>query len=541
MPRIFTALFCFSLLSGLQAQERRSGELLLQLSGDAVINTVISQLRQQLPAADFSYMDAPAEDWRMYRLHFDETSVTAQQALETARRIQSIRAVQLNFRSLERYTEPNDPEWWRQSDMAMINAPAAWDVSTGGFTLQGDTIVVAVLEKGAEMAHPDLKDQHQFNWAEIPNNFIDDDNNGYVDDYAGWDARNGGDGNGNGGTHGTMVNGIIGASGNNAKGVSGVNWNIRLLNISNTEYENEIIAGYRYVAAMRKLYNQTNGAKGQFVVVSNASFGIDFAKAQDHPLWCAVYDSLGKVGVLSVGATANSGNSDIDVVGDMPTSCPSEYLITVTNVDNFDNKVSGAGYGTQSIDLGAPGQNVYSTGVDVNGLPNYGTNSGTSFSAPHVSGSVALLYSLNCPNFVNDALTDPAAAARRVRNVLFENVAPNASLNGKASTDGRLDLGAAVQAVQDFCGGVRGPMEILWLGPNPARNQVAVYYQTPTYDDYELRVFNMLGQLMYETTISPDPFATPRYEFNINSYPPGMYSVVISRYKLVRTKKFLKI
>jgi hypothetical protein len=72
------------------------------------------------------------------------------------------------------------------------------------------------------------------------------------------------------------------------------------MNVSGMDLESHIIEGYVYVFRTRKLYNQTNGAKGAFVVATNASFGFDNRKAADHPVWCAMYDSLGTVGVLSV-------------------------------------------------------------------------------------------------------------------------------------------------------------------------------------------------------------------------------------------------
>lgn len=169
-----------------------------------------------------------------------------------------------------------------------------------------------------------------YNRRETPNNGIDDDNNGYVDDYRGYDVRFGGNAAGNLGFHGTAVNGIIGARGNNDIGI-GVNWNVKLMNFSNVATDAEIVTAYEYAAKMRRRYNQTNGREGAFVVATNASFGKDFEQAVDHPLWCAAYDSLGVVGVLSAAATINK-NVDVDAQGDMPSTCSSEYLLVVTNV-----------------------------------------------------------------------------------------------------------------------------------------------------------------------------------------------------------------
>ena len=524
------------------ASGRKPGEILLQLQGDATSASVLAEFNQYLPAeAQAELLISRAEDWRVARLGFDEDRVPAAEALALARRIPGVRAAQFNHRAPDRNKEPNDPEWWRQDDMSLIGAPEAWDAATGGLSPAGDTIVAAVLEKGLLLAHPDLLANRWFNWADRPDNNLDDDGNGYVDDHASWDARFGGDGPGNSGSHGTGVNGIIGAQGNNNQGVTGVNWQVKLMNLTNVEYENEIIDAYYYVHKMRRLYNQTNGVQGAFVVTTNASFGIDREKAEDHPLWCAVYDSLGKVGILSIGATSNSGNSNVDVVGDMPTSCPSEFLITVTNTDKLDNLVSGAGFGPLSIDLGAPGKDTYTTSNSGPNTATYGTLGGTSASAPHVTGAVALLYSLDCPQFTADALTSPADCARRVRDILLDNVEPNPTLEGKTTTGGRLSLSGAVSAVQKSCGANKGPLDILTIKPSPARDQIEIEFQTPNFNAYPIRIFNALGQLMYEKSVQPEPFAPSREIVPVRTWPAGVYWVAISRGKYVKSKKFLKI
>lgn len=81
------------------------------------------------------------------------------------------------------------------------------------------------------------------------------------------------------------------------------------------------LRAYGYCLKQRRVYNQTNGSKGAFVVVTSSSFGVDYGQPANYPLWCAFYDSLGNAGILSAGATANL-NINIDVTGDIPTSCP---------------------------------------------------------------------------------------------------------------------------------------------------------------------------------------------------------------------------
>jgi hypothetical protein len=265
---------------------------------------------------------------------------------------------------------------------ADIDAPEAWDFTTGGLTALGDTIVVAIIDGGCDLNHQDLT--YWINWAEIPGNGIDDDGNGYIDDYRGWNAI-ANNGNVPSNSHGTHVSGIAGAKGNNNLGVSGVNWNVKIMPIAGSSgNEATVVAAYGYVLEMRSLYNETNGVQGAFVVSTNASFGVDFGQPANYPLWCAIYDSLGVQGVLSCGATANN-NVNIDVVGDIPTACPSPWMIAVTNTTNNDVKNSGAAYGLTTIDLGAPGTSILNT------LPgnSYGNLTGTSMATPTVTGAIA--------------------------------------------------------------------------------------------------------------------------------------------------------
>jgi subtilisin family serine protease len=150
-------------------------------------------------------------------------------------------------------------------------------ITTGGLTVQGDTIVVAVIDCGADITHEDLN--FWKNYLEIPGNGIDDDTNGYVDDFDGWNAQSQ-TGVITSCSHGTHVSGIIGAIGNNTTGVVGVNWNVKIMPVQpSSTNEALVVAAYTYVYNMRRLYNQTNGAKGAFIVATNSSFGVNFRSA----------------------------------------------------------------------------------------------------------------------------------------------------------------------------------------------------------------------------------------------------------------------
>ena len=165
------------------------------------------------------------------------------EALEILKANRLTALAQHNHRVQLRNTVPDDASYTQQWSLnntgqnggvagADIDAELAWDITTGGLTAAGDTIVVAVIDGGFQMNHPDLVMNYYVNRSEIPGNGQDDDGNGYVDDVSGWDAY-ADDGTIPSDQHGTHVSGIIGAKGNNGIGVSGVNWDAKILPIFN--------------------------------------------------------------------------------------------------------------------------------------------------------------------------------------------------------------------------------------------------------------------------------------------------------------------
>lgn len=352
---------------------------------------------------------------------------------------------------------------------ADIDAPEAWEISTGGVTADGDTIVIAIIDGGCDLNHNDL--HYWYNHAEIPNNSVDDDSNGYVDDYRGWNAY------GNNGTvpshsHGTHVSGISGAKGNNNLGVSGVNWNSKIMPIAgSSSNESTVIAAYGYLLEMRSLYNETNGMRGAFIVSTNASFGVDQGQPANYPLWCAIYDSLGAQGVLSCGATANA-NWNIDVVGDVPTGCPSPYMISVTNTTRTDSKNSGAAYGLTTIDLGAPGTSVLSTYPN----NNYSSLTGTSMATPQVSGAIALMFAAADSLRLAMYKSDLSNGAIMFRDILFDATDSIPTLQGITVTGGRLNVYNALLPLS----GPPVPVELLSFDSSVSDNSVILNWSTAT-------------------------------------------------------------
>lgn len=359
--------------------------------------------------------------------------------------------------------EPNDPDFgfqWYLNNTgqsgglpgADLGAPAAWDITTGGNSPAGDTVVVAVIDGGLCPYCPELSNNLWINHQEIPNDGIDNDGNGYFDDYKGWNVNEQNDNIiGSSSAHGTSVAGIIAARGNNHIGISGILWDTKLMFVAGTSggltTESQILGAFEYVYKARKTYNETDGAKGAFVVAVNCSFGIDYGTPEQSPLWCDMIQQLGEVGILTVAATSN-GNWDVDEYGDMPTTCPTDYLISVTGLDHFDEKVSPAAWGSTSVDIGAYGEDIYTTKV---GTPVYGVVSGTSFAAPQVTGALGLLYTAPCPNLITLTKENPDAGALLAKNTLLNAAVPNASLYNITTTGGRLQLHQLLSQYESNC------------------------------------------------------------------------------------------
>lgn len=416
---------------------------------------------------DFRLQDRISPPLHIYVFHFDHGKANELRLLSSIRRDPAVVAAQFNHFIDLRETVPDDPLFENQwqyinpgTDGGLENADLdidlAWDVTTGGLTADGDTIVVCVIDDGVNISHEDLAENLWINRAEIPDNGIDDDLNGYIDDYRGWNVLQDNDDIGAGGTHGSSVTGVIGAVGNNGVGVSGVNWRVKLMTVKSNFNTSEatVIEAYSYPLIQRMRYNETNGLEGAFVVATNASWGRDRGFAEDAPIWCGLYDSLGVHGILSVGATANM-NLDVDVEGDLPTTCPSDYLLSVTNIDRNDEKVAGAGYGPLSIDLGAYGQEAYTTTRS-----NYGLFMGTSSATPHVTGAIALLYAAPCPTLMAVAKSDPAGAALLIRDYILNFTTPNTSLEDITVTGGRLNINNSMQALMANCQDCQPPTSV---------------------------------------------------------------------------------
>jgi subtilisin family serine protease len=272
------------------------------------------------------------------------------------------------------------------------------------------------------------------------------------------------------------------------------------------------------------LYNTSNRKKGSFIVASNSSFGEDNAFAADHPIWCMMYDSMGHAGILSTAATTNNFNN-VDNVGDMPTTCGSNYLITVTDMNRYA-QLSG-GYGPTSIDIGAPGDDIMSTYPGT-----YGLNSGTSMACPHVSGAIALIYARPCATFVKQAITNPSATALFVRNLILNNVDYSSALDGKTTTSGTLNIYKsllATDSVQCYKIDSINKFQIVSVFPNPLiAGTLHIRYSTEKAETAELYIHNILGQAINHFTLPESSREITQVDIPFYGLASGIYYLTIS-------------
>lgn len=297
-----------------------------------------------------------------------------------------------------------------------IRALKAWSRTRGS-----TNIVVAVIDTGIRYTHEDLVANMWKNPGEIPNNGIDDDGNGYIDDVYGIDTvNNDGDPFDIDG-HGTSCAGIIGATGNNGKGISGVCWDVKLMALKFMEGSSGSTEG-----AVRCIeYAVAKGAK-----ILNNSWGTP-AGAFD-PGIKATIDAAGQAGALCIFPVGNENGVDIDANPVYPAGYDSANIISVMSFDEKGVRASHSNYGATTVDIAAPGISI----LTCTGTGNYGYRNGTSVAAPHVSGACALLYSLN-----------PQLDWRQVKQIILDTADTSDALAGLCVTGGRLNLARAVSRV----------------------------------------------------------------------------------------------
>jgi subtilisin family serine protease len=413
------------------------GEVIVRLKTGTALREEDMKILEGAGAMEVERLDFPATETSgpqapILRIKLNERTSVAEAIAELLRDPAVLYAVPNNTYELQgRPTVTNDPvspndlhtRLWGLHNPgggtsvadADIDAPEAWAIGTGS----RNGPLVAILDTGADYNHPDLNANIWTNPGEVAGDGIDNDSNGVIDDVRGYNAfaNNGNPMDGH--SHGTHVAGTIGAVGNNGIGVVGVNWEARMMPVkifsdAGSTTTDAIIRGINYATRM--------GAR----VTSNSWGG--------GPANQAIKDAFGTSPAMHLIASGNNGRNN-DLTPTYPAGYDLDNIISVGSSTKAERMSSFSNYGATSVDLVAPGSDIYST------TPNgrYGSMSGTSMATPHVSGAVALLLS-----------EEPDLTNAQVRSRLLAAVDTFAAYQGKTVTGGRLNVAKLLQNATDL-------------------------------------------------------------------------------------------
>lgn len=342
------------------------------------------------------------------------------------------------------FFNPNDPFYTEQWYLRKIQASSAWEKVTGSTNVK-----VAILDTGVYFRHPDLIDNIWTNFNEVPNDGLDNDNNGYIDDFNGWDfIENDNDPSPDfkeqnatkqGINHGTIVAGVLGAMGNNERGITGVNWRVSMmpLRVLNSQGNGSTATVER---AIRYAINQG-------VDIINLSF---VGSGYSELLYRTILEAYNK-GILVVAASGNDPAKvqDLDHHPLYPVCFVGpqgeNMILGVAASNGLDERAAFSSVGTTCIDITAPGTGFFSTtGYDAaspDALREYYSDgwSGTSVAAPLVSGVAALAKALDKNLIAQDLIS----LIRKNSDNIYDK---NPALEGKMG-QGRLNAFSVVQAV----------------------------------------------------------------------------------------------
>ena len=313
--------------------------------------------------------------------------------------------------------EPNDPYYPSQWNLPKIEAPAAWDITTGS-----DKVVIALIDTGVDLYHPELKDKIWTNPGETPGNDFDDDGNGYIDDVHGWDFVNWDDEPRDDNGLGTYVATIAAAETNNGFGIAGVSWGAEIMPVKVFDKDGR---GYLYKIVGGIYYAADKGAKIINVDLATPNYSTSLENATTYA------HNKGSLIVAPVGDCGDRCNGLENPVT-YPAALP--HVLAVAATSQNDERMFFSGYGPY-VDVAAPGERI--SGFWLRDYVQYST---TVAAAAHVSGLAALIWSVN-PTLTNDEVAD-----------IIESTAVDLGEPGRDDKfgHGRIDASAAVMTTTHY-------------------------------------------------------------------------------------------
>ncbi len=384
-----------------------------------------SHVREAVGAS--SYREMPTLD--VLEL-YPGTSVT--EALERVPQMRQVAYAEPNYR-VSTEEEPNDPlyqEAWSigpstaSGHFSGIDTPSAWNVTVGA-----QNVSVAIVDSGIALTHPDLVANLWTNPGETGSgkeaNGVDDDGNGFTDDWQGWDWIDADNNPDDLAGHGTMVAGTVGAHGNNATGASGVSWrsklaSLRVLDDQGLGLTSDAASAFSYASSMG-------------VDVVNASLTSTFPSVA---MLTAITQASETLFVVAAGN--NATNNDLDPK--YPCNFALPNLLCVAATDENNALASFSNHGLVSVDLAAPGTRILTTHPD-----GYVDFYGTSAATPHVAGVAVLLWSRH-----------PDASVATISDAIIQGAEPLQTLQGKTASGGRLNAAGALRQLGDYVPDDRG-------------------------------------------------------------------------------------
>lgn len=341
-----------------------------------------------------------------------QSDLSIEKAIEELLKDESIEYAEPSF-IYQTFTEPNDEDYigGRQSYLTQVKAQQAWEIKTSA-----SGVIIAIVDSGSDLEHVDLANNIHLNTAD-PINGIDDDNDGYVDNFRGWDfvgssasnlkEDNNPDSPADSIDHGIHVSGLASAVTNNSVGIASIAQDAKLmiLKVGADDNARAIYRGYDGI-----IYAANRGAK-----IINCSWGGAGGGAFGQDV---INFAISK-GCLVIAAAGNGGKEE------MIYPAAFKGVLAVANVASTDVKSSGSSYGYH-VGISAPGSNIYST---IN-RDRYGFKGGTSMSTPIVASAAALVLAKN-----------PSLTGQQVGEILRLNADPIDDLDGNLAFKDKLGNG----------------------------------------------------------------------------------------------------